>query len=501
MNRRKALTRLKDLGYPKMNKMVREAGIKWTRRLHSAAIMGRNSWLQEIRSVEGECVLVREILASLPMCIISEYIIDYGIREFANIIASYDCDSGRPLISRICDRKIHQDICLNILKTVVFPCISTYDVSKVASEFVQELLIKLLYIIPNVQVLILPKSERLKYMQLLVTRIQVLVHLQEFHFNVGCTTEILIKLSKYCPRLTTISVRGSKRVNDKCVRYILRLRSLLVLNIATTSVSANSYTQILSGLPEIRNVIWSSPLDPVLSNLREPLPSVKTFTGNISDAGLLVHNCPNITELTLLSITEDISGLGALRSVTTLSMGFSIDIRFSNVITLLGPTLTVLKMANVAEININDVFDSCTVLNSLSISICYIDFRQMPSPELPHFRNLKELRLRHNWGPFDFSSILHLYINLSVLRVVGMEQINDVYMRQIVTAGGFRNLTEIVIDLCGFVSMQTAWLLVQYCPNLIVLGKVSGWSHVTTQQIVIFLDFVKSNNLALVLFR
>jgi hypothetical protein len=125
-------------------------------------------------------------------------------------------------------------------------------------------------------------------MQLLVERIQILTHLQEFCFHTGCTTEIIIQLSKYCPHMKKISVQDSRRVDDQCVEHLLKLRHLLSLNIAETSVSANSYATLLSGLPQVRDVVWFHPIDPVLGNLTLCLPSVEAFVGIISDAKLLV---------------------------------------------------------------------------------------------------------------------------------------------------------------------------------------------------------------------
>jgi hypothetical protein len=503
MNRRKDPPRLQDIAYLKINEMVLRAVVNWTSRLRSAAVKGRNSWLQEIMSVKEKCAQLRHILASLPLPIISEYIHRYAIRNFTNIIAFYDRNSDCPLISRIWKRQLHKDICEDILKTVVFPCICTCNLRNVESKFVQELFVKLLYVIPNIHGLILPKAQHLSYMQLFVERIQILTHLQEFRFHVGCTTEILIELSKYCPLLNSISVKGSRRVDDKCVRHLLKLRHLLTLNLANTSVSRNSYKALLSGLPEIQNVTWFRPIDPVLRNLTTNLPSVTTFTGNISDAELLVHKCPNITELTLLFIIEDITDLGKLNSVATLSIhgGNCIAIRLNIVITILGPTLAVLKLNHVRNINISDLIEFCDVLSSLNISSCHVIYGGMLDPELPHFQNLKELRLSHNWGPFDFCSVLHLYVNLNVLRVVGMEQVTSTSISRTVTAGGLRHVTEFFVNFCGDMSMDTVWLLLQNCPGLTELGNINGWSHVTEDEMEMFLNFLKNNNLSLVVYH
>jgi hypothetical protein len=387
-----------------------------------------------------------------------EYIVHYGVVEFTKIIASYHDDDGRSPITRSVDTEIHHDICANMFKAVLLPCMSECNIGITRSEFVQELLIKLLYVIPNIKALILPPAERPNYMKLFVERIQILTHLQEFRFNVGCTTEIIIELSKYCPHMKKLCVEESRRVDDVCVEHLLKLRHLRVLNIVKTSISTNGYSTLLSNLPLIQDIVWFSPIDPVLRELTVRLPSVMAFAGKVSAAELLVQNCPNITELVLVSPTTDMSDLGELKSVAALSISLSncTVIGFRVLIRELGPNLTILEMHQVRNLNFDDLINYCIVLNSLRIGYCHITYTETFDRELPHFRNLKELELRHNWGPFDFSSVLHLYANLNVLHAVGMRKITDAFVSEIVTAGGFRNLIELVVDHCGYMSIETA---------------------------------------------
>jgi hypothetical protein len=206
-------------------------------------------------------------------------------------------------------------------------------------------------------------------------------------------------------------------------------------------------------------------------------------------------------ELELISPTEDISGLADLRNVSSLSLSqccYTL-IAVGVFIRRLGPNLTILKMDEIMNINVNDLINYCTALNELCISYGHIKFGRTFDRISPHFQNLKELRLRHNWGPFDFSSILHLYINLNILRVVGMEQITDKVIRQIVTADGLKNVTEFVVVGCGHMSLDTAWLLMQNCPNLTKIGNVRSWPGVTDEEVVTLLNFLKNNNLSLVI--
>jgi hypothetical protein len=147
----------------------------------------------------------------------------------------------------------------------------------------------------------------------------------------------------------------------------------------------------------------------------------------------------------------------------------------------------------------DDLINYCIVLNSLIISYSHISYRETRYRKLPHFQNLVELRLRHNWGHCGFTLVLHLYANLSTLFVVGMPEITDTYMRETVRAGGFGNLTEFVVDHCGYLSMETVFLLMHNCPHLTKIGNINSWPAVAENELMIFLNFVKNKNLSLTL--
>jgi hypothetical protein len=499
MNKRKDPSRLLDMVYRKVCEMVRNVGFKWTRRLYAAAVRGRSAWLQEIESVEAECVLLRQKLSSLPLPIASELINRYIFRDFTQIVARYNNDSGLSLFSRIWDRRVHQKMCENILKSVLLPCIPTCNLRNVKSEFVEELLLKLIYFTANTEILIVPEVQPLDYMLLLVQNIQILNHLQEFIFQVGCTTEIIVELSKYCPHLKNINIECSLSVDNKCVEHLLKLRHLQNLNVAGTSVLSNGYQALLSGLPVIQDIIWFRSIDPVLMNLTGCLDSVTTFVANIQSAELVVHKCPNITELTLLRTTEDMSGLRELRSLSKLRMigGIWFFMNFNLVIRSLGANLTALEIHKVQDINIDEIFNSCTVLSSIDFKYCHTRHTEIPDRNLAHFQNLKKLKLQSNTQTFYFGSILHKYVNLNEFHAADMSVINETLIWQIIMTFGFAHLTKFVVDDCGYMSMDMAWLLVQSCPNLTELGKIYTWSAVRTDEIETFSDFVRDNNLSL----
>jgi hypothetical protein len=499
MNKRKEPPGLKDIVYRKVGEMVRDVGLKWTCRLYSADFRGREPWLQEIESVEAENVLLRQKLSSLPLPIISRLINRSIIEDFTQIIALYNTNSGLSSMIRIKDREAHQRICENILKSVLFPCISKCNLSNVKSEFVEELLIKLMYFTPNTKTLILPEVQHLNYMQRLVQNIQILNHLEEFNFQVGCTTEIIVELAKCCPHLRNINVERSLLVDNNCVEHLLKLRHLRNLNVAGTSVFDNGYRDLLSGLSQLKDIVWFRSIDIVIRNVTRCLHSVTRFTGNITSGELLVWKCPNIHELSLIHIMEEVPDLGDLRRVHTLKIigGICIFMNFTIVIERLGANLTTLSMYKILDLNINEIINSCSVLSSLYFSCCHVLQKEELDSSLPHFQNLRILKLKNIRGTFEFRSILHMYINLNEFHAADMEEVTETLIRQIVRAGGFRHLSKFIVYDCGHMSMNTAWALLENCPNLTELGKICTWPAAISEEIETFLNFVRNSNLSL----
>ncbi|XP_023707800.1 uncharacterized protein LOC111864643 [Cryptotermes secundus] len=494
MNRRNDPLSLQGLVFREVRKMVREMAVKWTRRLHSAAVRSENRWLQEIRCVEQEIIHVHHTLGSPHVPMFSDYIVRYAVKDFAKIIACYDNNIGRAPITQS-----HRYICTSMLKAVLLPCMSRYNIGTTESKFVQGILIQLLYVVPNIQRLILPPEQRLEYMQPFLERIQILTNLREFHFHIGCTREIIIELSKYCPLLKRLSVEGSVLVDDMCVKYMLKLRLLRSVNVSNTSLSSGRYRALLLLLPHVQEVIWSGSVDVILTNLSRSLPSVTKFDGTISDAGLLVDKLPNVKQLLLRSLTHDMSDLGELRNVTCLSIWncSSTVISLSDALISLGETLSVLETHEVEDLNIDDIIFYCTVLNELHVNSCSTLCTRVSDCKLAHFRNLKKLKLRYNRGLSNFCSFLHFYVNLKVFHVAGMSQMNDAFFAELVGVRGFRTVTEFVVDHCGYLSMRTINLMTNNCPNLAKFGNIGSWPGVTKEEEVTFLNFVRNNNLAL----
>jgi hypothetical protein len=301
-----------------------------------------------------------------------------------------------------------------------------------------------------------------------------------------------------------ISIEYSKRVDDSCVEHLLRLRHLISLNIAETSISTNGYATLLSGLPQLEDITCFYPFDLVIRHLRVSIPSVRKFFGTISAGRSLVQKCPNIRELVLHSLASDPSDLSEFTMVVhlTIQQASSPVYRLSPLITRIGPTLTSLKLFQAVNVRVKDIINYCTSLKQLSINLCQLegDLERF-SHELQHFQNVNELRLVQNEGTFDFSNILHMYVNLNILHVEGMEQMTETLITRIISVGGFRNINEFVAEQCGDLSLYAVALLMEICPSLIFIGNLSSWPGISEDQLDNYLEFVKVYNLSLIISR
>jgi hypothetical protein len=298
-----------------------------------------------------------------------------------------------------------------------------------------------------------------------------------------------------------ISVQYSTSVDDSCLEHLLKLRSLISLNIAETLISTNGYAILLSGLPQLEDITCFYPFDHIIRDLPGSLPSVRKFMGIITEGTSLVQKCPNITELILISMVNDPSDLAEFTMVADLTIKNSIAVSYmlSPLITRLGPTLTSLKLFNVVSINMEDVIHYCSSLKHLRITQCKLNCELVLfSRELKHFQNIKHLLLVQDSGTFHYINNLDLYVNLNILHIAGIKEMTDASIARILMIGGLRNLNEFVAELCGDLSLKTAFLLLDNCPSLALIGHLNRWPRISRENLENFLDFVKRHNLSLV---
>jgi hypothetical protein len=192
--------------------------------------------------------------------------------------------------------------------------------------------------------------------------------------------------------------------------------------------------------------------------------------------------------------------LGELKNVVDLSVHQNMDtpVIFNPLVTRLGPNLTSLVLFGIVTIDIDVIINYCTCLKNFAIMYSIFECgAQRFNYKSTHFQNVNNLKLVENFGPFNFNTILHLYINLNVLYAKKWEQMNDDLIRRIISVGGFRRLRLFLIEDGGYLSMESVLLLLNCCPNLTKIGHLKSWSGIPEIVALAFNKFLQTHNLAL----
>ncbi|XP_021931640.1 uncharacterized protein LOC110835594 [Zootermopsis nevadensis] len=502
MTKRKSPELLEQLVLRKICKIIGYWVMEWTHTLLFADGLAHSDRLPMIQSVLGQCVQLRQVLASLPVPFGRPLSVQ-AVEIVAIIMKAYNIADrfrhGRPVTT--CRRR-YEEVCLFIINTMWLPCVVECNVNNVACTFVQELLSKLLKYYPNITHLVLPHEKNIEMSRYVLSNLRRLTELLDLKFQFVCTTEIVIELGKHCKLLRSLDIAESKSVTDDCVEYLMNLQSLEVLRINGTSISEACYALILSSLPRVQNITWWDSVERILQNVtKECLPSVNDFLGTVSDSSFLAKMCPRIKRLSIRLLNGNSLELSRLTDVKFLGFvkcDYNINI-LSIVVENIGFRLTYLEMFWVENIIFSQIFTCCTVLKKLVLrfSEVILHDNEIFSPELPHFKSVAEIILLSNTGLNNFRKHLHHYVNLKILRTSWFEALEDDTVSEILNAGGFKKLSCILLGFCGPLTLQTANLLITRCDDLSVIGNLNTWSGVSEEDKSALFDFVNRNNLEL----
>jgi hypothetical protein len=501
MKNKKSPELLNMLAEQKFCSMIRHAGEEWSRRLRLAEGFGRRERFREIQFVQDQCLEVRQLLESLPTSI-GRLISEHSVREFADIITAYDDITGRSRLGILVGRRHHEDVCLSMLRAVHLPCVLECNIKEIRSEFMQELLSLSIQTNPHVARLILPLEPSIKLSRFVLKNLHRLTVLQEFRFETGCNTDVVIELGRHCTLLKILDIRSSVDVDDDCIEYLLNLQSLEKLHVAGTDISHTCYALLLSNLPRIQNITWCGQVDNILQNItKECLPSVNEFSGGVSNASLVTQICPRIKDLSIYLHNENALDLIQLTDVVSLSLtrcDYNIN-KLNVVFENMGIRLTKLDVFLVENFNISHIISCCSILKILIVRFCGVILSEnfIFASELTHFKSVKEVTLKSNSDFRNSHKYLSHCVNLEVFKAECVEEIDDVAVSEILNAGGFRKLSESVFSDCGPLCLETAMLMIKQCDNLSVLGNLNTWSGVTDDDKKLLFDCVKTNNLAL----
>jgi hypothetical protein len=500
MNNKKTPDLLRVQAQRKICHKITDRLLEWTKKLSLAEGLECRQRLKVVCAVLIQCHELQEVLKSLPQPS-SRPICEYAFNAVVFFIEKFDIP-GHSRQGYVPFQRHYEEACLYMLRSVFVPSIEVCNFKGIGSEFMQGLLSQSLQENSSITRLILPNNPSSLVSRSVFSDLHRLTALQEIIWQCSCTTDVVIELAKHCRLLKTLDVTASVSVTDDCVEYLLSMTRLETLHVANTTISETRYALILSSLPRVQNITWSGPVDRLLQNIKKAcLPKVSTFWGTVSDPSLLTKLCPRIKHLILTLDNENSSELRRLTEVVTLEFTFS-NYTTNNlgiVIENMGIRLTKLTMLAVVNINIIEVVTCCPVLKTLILKDCQVITSENFSfaPELPHFMSMKEVTLLRSRDFKNVHKYLQLCVHLEVLRAQCVTELDDATVSEILCAGGFRQLSIILLAFCGHLTLETAMLLLGKCDNLSVLGNLNNWCGLSDDDKMALFACVKNNNLAL----
>jgi hypothetical protein len=455
----------------------------WFMRLGHVALQGREEWLRQIQCVEEECMHTRE--RSPLQGELDAESAERAAAEILSLIENFYKTSFNfhhtldEKLSIIC-------VCRSILQALLPPGLTRWDISCVNSDFMKELMVLSFSDLASIKCLKVDTEAFSTSSWLLLNNIRLLRELQELTFPTGCYRQILAEVGTYCPKIKMLDINSSKCVDDASIIHLLKLKDLLYLNIDDTSISAKAYGNVLSELPNVQNISWSTPADDVLENVtKDRLISVKLVMGTIRKALMLVEKCPFITTLSLLDARRNLSDLKDLAALTDLAIMkcnyHTVDL-FS-VLESVGPRLKRLHLSLVHGVSVCAVTQLCMHLETLEFIECkFSDSVYLFDSELLHFKNLAFLTLDGNGYFGNFHYYLSCCVHLSTFTARNTTQLDDAALFFIVMNKGFQELNVFSAHHCGPLSIKSAVLLIEKCRNLTELRGVGTWSRINKEE-------------------
>lgn len=143
-------------------------------------------------------------------------------------------------------------------------------------------------------------TDTLETEKYVLSGVQWMSNLTTFRLHYDCTDNIISVLGRSCQKLKILDVASSKSVTDYSIPFIFNLKHLSTVQLACTSVSAESYTKLLSELPSIEDLgscyIFGQVLQMLQGNISDPLPLKSLRCERLTDEQFrLLHKfCPRL---------------------------------------------------------------------------------------------------------------------------------------------------------------------------------------------------------------
>jgi len=342
-----------------------------------------------------------------------------------------------------------------------------------------------------------------------------LVHLSSLTLKSDCQNETLSLIGQNCAQLRHLDIVGSGSVTEQGTSWLLLCKHLETLNMFQTSQSVPGYAQLMQGLTKLSNVGRCDQFGEVMEYIAKSRSHAPNFQINylhtrdmtFHQLHLTVLFCPNIEHVNLY-VDEDLghllsplSKLKNLKEVQLLACNFHSD-KVDRLVVDRGPNLQLLHLEHVDELDMSSllliaencpnlvklVFLNCDFVENFGTSLSTRKFPVAP------FQKLESLVCVSECAPNVIEFLLMQAKFLKSVQFGSTAWFNDQTVSAVLSKGGLKFLTEIVILRSYELTMSSVYGLISACPWLKMLGELDGWEGVSTQDIAALRSKIRENN-------
>jgi hypothetical protein len=287
--------------------------------------------------------------------------------------------------------------------------------------------------------------------------------------------------------LTEVDVSGSANVTNDSAPHLIELTEIKWLKLQGTRIDDKKYGFIISKLPNIANIIIAHNESSVLFHAGvETLDTITHISGCFHEVDAISQKCPNTSNITLSSFSSlflanfrDLSRLKAFNALRALEIygECNYESHWRAVLKGIGHRLQDLTLIAFSGVNLQDIVTLCPSLVNLSlIGSPGFHLNTPLNPQLPHFRNLINLKVEHtSRRPVDFRYIRY-FVNLETIHLTAVNVFTVEFLREIKNLGTFKQLEvfRVAEHAPGALTMEALELLIGYCP---LLKRIEGLRH------------------------
>lgn len=346
--------------------------------------------------------------------------------------------------------------------------------------------------------------------QVLVDGLQNMNHLMHLSLNYDCTDNVLRTLVKNCPRLQSLDITNSKDIKNSSVDILVDLKHLRHIQLHRTGVSMEGFINILLHLPELRDIgrydelgrclEYIDDYHPTYGNFK--LESFVSFQATTKQIQILCDKCPNVNYISLfhnvlLLDLMTVIGLNNLTKLKLLSCDFFAD-QIRDVLQVKGCNLTTLTLEHVDQVDMNAlvyISQYCPDLRTLVMCNCnFIQSTSVRRFQLPPFLSLEYLTLVGECTSQHLEFLLFHAHRIKFFHFGTQIISTDELFEKVFLRNELSQLEEIRIIHSDYLTVKTAFALVNNCVNLKKLFEIESWLNVKPWEFDELKRYVKEKN-------